>query len=165
MASDSITSQGALDGLRVLDLTRVLAGPWCGMLLGDLGAEVIKVESVGAGDDTRAWGPPFVDGESAYFLGCNRNKRGICVDFGLPEGKALLARMLGSVDVVLDNFKTGTLARWGFDEAWFKQYAPQLVRCSITGYGEDGPDAHLPGYDFILQAESDRKSTRLNSSH
>ena len=154
MASDSITSQGALDGLRVLDLTRVLAGPWCGMLLGDLGAEVIKVESVGAGDDTRAWGPPFVDGESAYFLGCNRNKRGICVDFGLPEGKALLARMLGSVDVVLDNFKTGTLARWGFDEAWFKQYAPQLVRCSITGYGEDGPDAHLPGYDFILQAES-----------
>ena len=109
MASDSITSQGALDGLRVLDLTRVLAGPWCGMLLGDLGAEVIKVESVGAGDDTRAWGPPFVDGESAYFLGCNRNKRGICVDFGLPEGKALLARMLGSVDVVLDNFKTGTL--------------------------------------------------------
>lgn len=154
MASDSITSQGALAGLRVLDLTRVLAGPWCGMLLGDLGAEVIKVESVGAGDDTRAWGPPFVDGESAYFLGCNRNKRGICVDFGLPEGKALLARMLGSVDVVLDNFKTGTLARWGFDEAWFKQHAPQLVRCSITGYGEDGPDAHLPGYDFILQAES-----------
>jgi crotonobetainyl-CoA:carnitine CoA-transferase CaiB-like acyl-CoA transferase len=145
---------GALAGLRVLDLTRVLAGPWCGMLLGDLGADVIKVESVGMGDDTRSWGPPFVEGESAYFLGCNRNKRSVCVDFGTPEGKALLGHMLAAVDVVLDNFKTGTLARWGFDNAWFEQQAPNTVHCSITGYGEDGPDAQLPGYDFILQAES-----------
>lgn len=154
MVASDLSNTGALAGLRVLDLTRVLAGPWCGMLLGDLGAEVIKVESVGSGDDTRAWGPPFVDGESAYFLGCNRNKRGICVDFGSADGKALLGRMLAHVDVVIDNFKTGTLARWGFDDGWFEQHAPQTVRCSITGYGEEGPDAQLPGYDFILQAES-----------
>lgn len=154
MGHNELNPEGALAGLRVLDLTRVLAGPWCGMLLGDLGAEVIKVESVGSGDDTRAWGPPFVDGESAYFLGCNRNKRGICIDFASTAGKSLLARMLSSVDVVLDNFKTGTLSRWGFDDAWFEQHAPRLVRCSITGYGEEGPDAALPGYDFILQAES-----------
>ena len=154
MTASGVQPSGALAGLRVLDLTRVLAGPWCGMLLGDLGAEVIKVESVGSGDDTRAWGPPFVGGESAYFLGCNRNKRGVCIDFSQPDGKTLLGRMLSSVDVVLDNFKTGTLARWGFDDAWFEQRAPQTVRCSITGYGEDGPDAQLPGYDFILQAES-----------
>jgi succinate--hydroxymethylglutarate CoA-transferase len=154
MAASQMANTGALAGLRVLDLTRVLAGPWCGMLLGDLGAEVIKVESVGSGDDTRAWGPPFVDGESAYFLGCNRNKKGICVDFATDDGKDLLGRMLSQVDVVLDNFKTGTLARWGFDDGWFDQHASQVVRCSITGYGEEGPDAQLPGYDFILQAES-----------
>ena len=154
MSNSAVTPQGALAGLRVLDLTRVLAGPWCGMLLGDLGADVIKVESVGSGDDTRAWGPPFVEGESAYFLGCNRNKRGICVDFGTPAGKQVLQHLLMRVDVVLDNFKTGTLARWGFDDAWFEANAPRLVRCSITGYGEEGPDAALPGYDFILQAES-----------
>ena len=111
MAADPTPLQGALAGLRVLDLTRVLAGPWCGMLLGDLGAEVIKVESVGSGDDTRAWGPPFVDGESAYFLGCNRNKRGISVDFTSAEGKSLLAGMMSKVDVVLDNFKTGKIGR------------------------------------------------------
>ena len=145
---------GALSHLRVLDLSRVLAGPWCTQNLADLGADVIKVESVACGDDTRAWGPPFVEGESAYFLGCNRNKRGICVDFGTPAGKHVLHHLLMGVDVVLDNFKTGTLARWGFDDAWFETHAPRLVRCSITGYGEEGPDAALPGYDFILQAES-----------
>jgi crotonobetainyl-CoA:carnitine CoA-transferase CaiB-like acyl-CoA transferase len=138
----------------VLDLTRVLAGPWCAQLLGDLGADVIKVESPHGGDDTRGWGPPFIGGESAYFLGCNRNKKGVCIDFSSAEGKELLAGLLKRADVVLDNFKTGTMARWGFDDAWFETHASKLVRCSITGYGEQGPSADLPGYDFILQAES-----------
>jgi succinate--hydroxymethylglutarate CoA-transferase len=145
---------GALDGIRVLDLTRVLAGPWCAMLLGDMGADVIKVESPRGGDDTRSWGPPFLNGESAYYLGCNRNKRGVAIDFSLPAGRDLLKRLIGKSDVLLDNFKTGTLERWGFDDAWFETHAPQLVRCSITGYGDFGPKAGLPGYDFILQAES-----------
>jgi succinate---hydroxymethylglutarate CoA-transferase len=144
---------GALAGLRVLDLTRVLAGPWCGMLLGDLGADVIKVESP-QGDDTRAWGPPFLGGESAYFLGCNRSKRGVAIDFSSDAGKDLLRRLLLTADVVLDNFKSGTLARWGCDDAWFEAHAPRVVRCAITGYGEDGTRAGVPGYDFILQAES-----------
>ena len=135
---------GPLHGYRVVDLTSMISGPLATMILADQGAEVIKVESVGSGDDTRAWGPPFVDGESAYFLGCNRNKRGISVDFTSAEGKSLLAGMMSKVDVVIDNFKTGTLARWGFDETWFEQHAPKLVRCSITGYGEEGPDAQLP---------------------
>ena len=154
MTAPAPTSEAALSGLRVLDLTRVLAGPWCAQLLGDLGADVIKVESPQGGDDTRGWGPPFLGGESAYFLGCNRSKRGICIDFSGAEGKQLLAGLLQRADVVLDNFKTGTLARWGFDDAWFDAHAPQVVRCSITGYGEQGPSAELPGYDFILQAES-----------
>jgi succinate--hydroxymethylglutarate CoA-transferase len=144
---------GALAGFRVLDLTRVLAGPWCGMLLGDLGADVIKVESP-QGDDTRGWGPPFLGGESAYFLGCNRSKRGIAIDFSSEAGKHLLHRLLLTADVVLDNFKSGTLARWGFDDAWFDANAPRVVRCAITGYGAEGSRAGMPGYDFILQAES-----------
>ena len=147
-------NSGALSGLKILDLSRVLAGPWCGQLLGDLGAEVIKVESLTGGDDTRAWGPPFLEGESAYFLGCNRNKRGISIDFSNPEGKSLLAQLIPKFDVILDNFKTGTLEKWGFDSKWFEEHAPQAVRCSITGYGSEGPQAGLPGYDFILQAES-----------
>jgi succinate---hydroxymethylglutarate CoA-transferase len=144
---------GALDGIRVLDLTRVLAGPWCGMLLGDMGADVIKVESL-QGDDTRSWGPPFLNGESAYYLGCNRNKRGIAVDFSSTAGKDLLKLLVARADVLLDNFKLGTLEKWGLDDAWFDQHAPALVRCAITGYGVEGPKAGLPGYDFILQAES-----------
>lgn len=147
-------NSGALSGLKILDLSRVLAGPWCGQLLGDLGAEVIKVESLTGGDDTRAWGPPFLEGESAYFLGCNRNKRGISIDFSNPEGKSLLTQLIPKFDVILDNFKTGTLEKWGFDSNWFEEHAPQAVRCSITGYGSEGPQAGLPGYDFILQAES-----------
>jgi succinate--hydroxymethylglutarate CoA-transferase len=145
---------GALEGIRVLDLTRVLAGPWCAMLLGDMGADVIKVESPRGGDDTRSWGPPFLNGESAYYLGCNRNKRGVAIDFSVAAGRDLLKRLIGKSDVLLDNFKTGTLERWGFDDAWFENHAAQLVRCSITGYGDFGPKAGLPGYDFILQAES-----------
>jgi crotonobetainyl-CoA:carnitine CoA-transferase CaiB-like acyl-CoA transferase len=146
--------EGALAGFKVLDLSRILAGPWCGMLLGDMGAEVVKVESPTSGDDTRAWGPPFLEGESSYYLGCNRNKRGITIDFSQAEGKALLAKLIPHFDVVLENFKNGTLEKWGFDQAWFKEHAPKVVRCSITGYGTEGPLSHLPGYDFILQAES-----------
>ena len=144
---------GALHGIRVLDLTRVLAGPWCGMLLGDMGADVIKVESL-QGDDTRSWGPPFLNGESAYYLGCNRNKRGMAIDFSSTAGKDLLKLLIARSDVLLDNFKLGTLEKWGLDDAWFDQNAPALVRCAITGYGVEGPKAGLPGYDFILQAES-----------
>ena len=146
--------EGALAGIKILDLSRVLAGPWCGMLLGDLGAEVVKIESPHGGDDTRGWGPPFIEGESAYFLGCNRNKRGIAMDFAQAEGKLLLADLIPKFDVLLENFKSGTLEKWGFDATWFENHAPHLIRCSITGYGNSGPQAGLPGYDFILQAES-----------
>lgn len=154
MSAENQTQEGALSGFKVLDLSRVLAGPWCGMLLGDMGAEVVKVESPKSGDDTRAWGPPFLEGESSYYLGCNRNKRGITIDFSQPEGKELLAKLIPHFDVVLENFKNGTLEKWGFDSAWFETYAPRVVRCSITGYGTQGPLSQLPGYDFILQAES-----------
>jgi succinate--hydroxymethylglutarate CoA-transferase len=144
---------GALDGLRVLDLTRVLAGPFCTMMLGDMGADVVKVEPRG-GDDTRAWGPPWVGGESAYFLGVNRNKRGITLDPTTPRGREILRKLAARSDVLVDNFRVGTLARWGFDDPWFNGHAPRLVRCSITGYGPTGFKAELPGYDFILQAET-----------
>ena len=152
--AESAIQEGALAGLKVLDLSRVLAGPWCGQLLGDLGAEVIKIESPSGGDDTRAWGPPFLEGESAYFLGCNRNKQGVAIDFSGPEGKDLLAKLIPQFDVLIENFKSGTLDKWGFNAAWFEKYAPTLVRCSITGYGSTGSQSGLPGYDFILQAES-----------
>ena len=122
-AAKALGNSGALAGLKILDLSRVLAGPWCGQLLGDLGAEVVKVESVTGGDDTRAWGPPFLEGESAYFLGCNRNKRGITIDFSGAEGKSLLAQLIPKFDVLLENFKSGTLEKWGFDEKYtIKEY-------------------------------------------
>ena len=145
---------GALDGLRVIDLTRVLAGPFCTMLLGDMGADVIKVEQPGRGDDTRAWGPPFIGEESAYFLGANRNKRGMTLNLKHAAGQQILGELLRGADVVIDNFKLGTMAKFGFDEAWYEANAPQIVRCSILGYGSTGPRAGLPGYDFLLQAES-----------
>src|SRR3954464_15711270 len=144
---------GALDGVRVLDLTRILAGPLCGMMLGALGADVIKVEPPN-GDDTRTWGPPFVEGEAAYFLGLNRNKRSLALNMAVQDGPSVLAALIKKSDVLIDNFKLGTLAKWGFTDAWFEEHAPRLVRCSITGYGSSGPKAALPGYDFILQAES-----------
>ena len=147
-------NNGALAGIRVLDLTRVLAGPTCAMMLGDMGAEVIKVEPPSGGDDTRGWGPPFAGGESAYFLGVNRNKRSITLNLAVPAGQKLLAGLIERADIVIDNFKLGTLAKWGFSDAWFDERAPRVVRCSITGYGSTGPKAALPGYDFILQAES-----------
>jgi len=145
--------KGALNGIRVLDLSRVLAGPWCGMYLGDMGAEVIKVEPP-QGDDTRKWGPPFLESESVYFLGCNRNKKGMVIDLSIKAGKQLLEKLIPKFDVLLENYKLQTLEKWGFDIAWFKKYAPHVVHCSITGYGSKGPQAGLPGYDFILQAES-----------
>ena len=145
---------GPMAGTRVVDLTRILAGPLCTMMLGDMGAEVIKVEPPGTGDDTRGWGPPFAAGEAAYFLGVNRNKRSLTLNMAVPAGQKILAGLVEKADVLIDNFRIGTLEKWGFTDAWFEQHAPRLVRCSITGYGSTGPKAALPGYDFILQAES-----------
>jgi crotonobetainyl-CoA:carnitine CoA-transferase CaiB-like acyl-CoA transferase len=147
-------TNGPLAGTRVVDLTRILAGPLCTMMLGDMGAEVIKVEPPDKGDDTRGWGPPFVAGEAAYFLGVNRNKRSLTLNMAAPAGQKILAGLVEKADVLIDNFRIGTLEKWGFTDAWFEQHAPRLVRCSITGYGSTGPKAALPGYDFILQAES-----------
>jgi len=158
------SGEGPLAGIRILDLTRVLAGPLCTMTLGDMGADVVKVEQPGQGDDTRAWGPPFsgaVDGAgpgalplSAYYLSVNRNKRSLTLDLKSEEGRELLGRLIRRADVVIDNFKLGTMAAWGFDDAWFGEHAQSTVRCSITGYGSTGPKAGKPGYDFILQAET-----------
>ena len=145
---------GALEGLRVLDLTRILAGPLCTQMLGDMGADVIKVEPPGAGDDTRTWGPPFTGGESAYFLCLNRNKRSLTLNMGVKAGQELLAQLVKKADVLVENFKLGTLEKWGITSEWLERHAPRVIRCSITGYGSSGPDAALPGYDFILQAES-----------
>jgi len=148
------TSAGALTGIRVIDLTRVLAGPLCTMMLGDMGADVIKIEPPGSGDDTRRWGPPFVGNESAYFLGVNRNKRSLTLNLATEDGRSILSSLMKNADVVIDNFKVGTMEKWGFDDAWYELNAPRVIRCAITGYGSSGPKAALPGYDFILQAES-----------
>jgi succinate---hydroxymethylglutarate CoA-transferase len=149
-----MSEDGPLAGIRVLDLTRILAGPLCTMMLGDMGADVIKVEPPETGDDTRAWGPPFLAGDAVYFLGVNRNKRSLTLNMAVAAGQKILAGLIEKADVLIDNFKLGTLEKWGFTDAWFKRQAPRLVRCSITGYGSSGPKAALPGYDFILQAES-----------
>ena len=145
---------GALAGLRVLDLTRILAGPYCTQMLGDMGADVIKVESPGTGDDTRTWGPPFTGGESAYFLCVNRNKRSLTLNMKAQAGREILTQLLRKADVVVENFKLGTLEKWGITDEWLEKNAPRAIRCSITGYGSSGPNAALPGYDFVLQAES-----------
>jgi succinate---hydroxymethylglutarate CoA-transferase len=150
----SETGRGALEGLRVLDLTRILAGPLCTMMLGDMGADVIKIEPPGSGDDTRTWGPPFAEKESAYFLGINRNKRSITLNMAVKPGQEVLAKLIAQCDVLVENFKVGTLEKWGFSNEWLQANAPRVIRCSITGYGSTGPKAGLPGYDFILQAES-----------
>jgi succinate---hydroxymethylglutarate CoA-transferase len=149
-----MSEDGPLAGIRVLDLTRILAGPLCTMMLGDMGADVIKVEPPETGDDTRTWGPPFLAGDAVYFLGVNRNKRSLTLNMAVPAGQKILAGLIEKADVLIDNFKLGTLEKWGFADAWFARHAPRLVRCSITGYGSSGPRAALPGYDFILQAES-----------
>ena len=147
-----------LNGVRVLDLSRVLAGPWAGQLLADLGADVIKVERPGAGDDTRSWGPPYLrdeDGrdtaEAAYFLCANRNKRSVTIDMAKPEGQALIRQLAQQVDVVLENFKVGGLQQYGLDYEQLAALNPRLVYCSITGFGQTGPYAQRPGYDFLIQ--------------
>jgi glutaryl-CoA transferase len=150
---------GALSHIRVLDLSRILAGPWASQVLGDLGAEVIKVENPDGGDDTRHWGPPYMastgggdTGESAYFLCANRNKRSVCVDMKSPEGQATLCELAASCDVVIENFKVGGAAKYGLDYASLSAANPRLVYCSITGFGQTGPLASRPGYDFLVQA-------------
>lgn len=143
---------GSLRGVRVLDLSRILAGPLCAQMLADHGAEVIKVEPP-AGDDTRAWGPPFVtDTMSAYHSGINRNKANICLGLGSPEGQRLLGELLADADVLVENFKAGTLAKWGYSDEVIRSRFPELVHCRITGFGTDGPMGATPGYDAILQA-------------
>jgi crotonobetainyl-CoA:carnitine CoA-transferase CaiB-like acyl-CoA transferase len=146
-----------LEGLKVLELARILAGPWAGQTLADLGAEVVKVERPGAGDDTRGWGPPFIAGENgerldaAYFHSCNRGKRSIAVDFEKPEGQALVRRLAARADVLIENFKTGGLKKYGLDYESLKAINPRLVYCSITGFGQTGPYAARAGYDFMIQ--------------
>ena len=142
---------GALQGVRVLDLSRILAGPFCTMMLGDMGAEVVKIEQPGSGDDTRTWGPPYVGSESAYYLAINRNKRSVTIDLKTEPGRKLLHQLVERSDVLIENFKTGGLARMGLGYAQLREINPRLVHCSITGYGPDGPYAERPGYDFIAQ--------------
>ena len=148
----------ALGHLRVLDLTRVLAGPWCTQLLADLGADVIKVERPGSGDDTRAWGPPYLrdaDGkdtsEAAYYLAANRNKRSITVDIARPEGQDIVRQLAQQSDIVVENYKVDQLAKYGLDYASLSGLDPRLIYCSITGFGQTGPHRERPGYDFIIQ--------------
>ncbi len=147
-----------LAGIRVVELARILAGPWCGQVLADLGAEVVKVERPGAGDDTRHWGPPFVtapDGsprDAAYFHATNRGKRSVAIDIASAEGQAQVRALVAQADVVIENYKVGGLAKYGLDHAALSAVRPGLVTCSITGFGQDGPYAHRAGYDFIIQA-------------
>ena len=149
---------GALSGIRVLDLSRVLAGPWCGQILADLGAEVIKIERPGSGDDTRGWGPPWMldeqgnsSGEAAYYQSANRGKYSVAVDLASTEGQELVRALAASSDVLIENYKAGSLARYRLDYASLAELNPRLVYCSITGFGQTGPRAAEPGYDFIIQ--------------
>lgn len=148
----------ALDGIRILDLSRVLAGPWCTQTLADLGADVIKIERPGTGDDTRTWGPPFLtadDGsethEAAYYLGANRNKRSVTCDIARPEGQALIRALAEHCQVFIENFKVGDMARYGLDYDSLKAINPRLVYCSLTGFGQTGPYAPRAGYDYAIQ--------------
>ncbi len=142
-----------LHGIRVIDLTRVLAGPFCAMSLGDMGAEVIKIEEPGKGDDTRGW-PPFMGGEATYFLSVNRNKKSLTLNMKAPEGQAILRKLVAKADVVIENFRPGTMERLGFGYGGLRKLNPRLVYCSISGFGESGPEASRPGYDLIVQGES-----------
>lgn len=146
-------SEGALHSIRILDLSRILAGPYCTMLMGDYGAEVIKVEIPGRGDDTRHWGPPWAGGESAYYLSTNRNKYSITLNLKHPEGQKTIKDLAKISDIVVENFKIGTMKRLGLDYESLKIVNPRLIFCSISGYGQAGPDSHRPGYDFVTQAE------------
>jgi crotonobetainyl-CoA:carnitine CoA-transferase CaiB-like acyl-CoA transferase len=142
-----------LAGIRVIDLTRVLAGPFCSMSLGDMGAEVIKVEEPGKGDDTRGW-PPFANGESTYFMSVNRNKKSLTLNMKAPEGQAILRRLIAKADVVIENFRPGTMERLGFGYDALRKLNRRLIYCSISGFGESGPESSRPGYDLIVQGES-----------
>jgi len=146
-------AKGPLTGVRVLDLTRVLAGPFCAMMLGDMGAEVIKIEEPGKGDDTRSW-PPFVAGESTYFMSVNRNKRSVTLNLKAPEGQAILRALARKSDVLVENFRPGTMEKLGFGYRALSRLNPRLVYCSVSGFGESGPEAHRAGYDLVIQAES-----------
>ena len=154
-------NQGALPHIKVLDLSRVLAGPWCTQMLADLGADVVKVERPGAGDDTRHWGPPFLQDaqgqdtqHATYFTACNRNKRSVAIDMAQPAGQALIRQMALQSDVLVENFKVGGLAQYGLDYASLKALNPRLIYCSVTGFGQDGPYAPRAGYDLMIQAMS-----------
>ena len=146
--------KGALEGIRIIDISRVLAGPFCSMILGDLGAEVIKIEHYKTGDETRGWGPPFVNGESAYYLCANRNKQSITLNLKSKEGKEIFRRLASTGDVVVQNFKAGTLDKMGLGYEHLKELNPSLIFASITGFGATGPYKDLPGYDYIIQAMS-----------
>jgi crotonobetainyl-CoA:carnitine CoA-transferase CaiB-like acyl-CoA transferase len=152
-----LPSKSALTGVRVLDLSRVLAGPWATQILGDLGAEIIKVEKPGAGDDTRSWGPPFLQepgggqGDAAYYLAANRNKRSVTIDFAKPQGADIVRRLAPRCQILVENFKTGGLKKYGLDYASIAAINPAIVYCSITGFGQTGPYAKRPGYDYIIQ--------------
>jgi len=155
---ETVTTSGPLIGIRVLDLSRVLAGPSCTQLLGDLGADVIKIERPGVGDETRTWGPPFVrdpegqeTSESGYYLSANRNKRSVTIDFAKPDGAVLIRRLLQDSDVLIENFKVGTLTEYGLAYEQLRSEFPRLVYCSITGFGQTGPYASRPGYDLLVQ--------------
>ena len=150
---------GALDGIRVLDLSRVLAGPWCTQILADLGADVVKIERPGAGDDTRHWGPPFLrdaddhdTDQASYYTACNRNKRSVTLDIATPEGQELVRQMALQADVLVENFKVGGLAQYGLDHASLLALNPRLIYCSVTGFGQNGPYAERAGYDLMIQA-------------
>jgi len=154
-----MTKPAALDGIKVLDLSRVLAGPWCTQILADLGADVIKIERPGVGDDTRTWGPPFIkdangndSDQASYFTACNRNKRSVTVDMATPDGQALLKQMAAQADIVVENFKTGGLRQYGLDHESLRAANPRLIYCSVTGFGHDGPYAERAGYDLMIQA-------------
>ncbi|RZJ14816.1 MAG: CoA transferase, partial [Acidovorax sp.] len=150
---------GALAGIKVLDLSRVLAGPWCTQVLADLGADVVKVERPGVGDDTRQWGPPFLkdaDGndtnQASYYTACNRNKRSVTIDMASPDGQALIKQMALEADIVVENFKVGGLKQYGLDHESLRALNPRLIYCSVTGFGQDGPYAERAGYDLMVQA-------------
>lgn len=158
IASGAGETPHPLAGVRVLDLSRVLAGPWAGQLLADYGADVLKVERPGAGDDTRTWGPPWWgEGEkrvAAYFICANRGKRSVAIDIASPEGIQQVQALVRDADVLIENYKVGQLARYGLDAASLRAINPRLIYCSITGYGQNGPLSHKAGYDFAIQAEA-----------
>ena len=142
-----------LDGLRIIDLTRVVAGPFCTMMLGDMGAEVLKIEEPKHGDDSRAWAP-FIEGTGSFFLALNRSKKSVALDLKTPDGADVLRRLIENADVLIENFRPGSLAELGFDYAAVSAINPRLIYCSISGYGQTGPFSQLPGYDAVLQGEA-----------